>query len=152
MMIVELGHFTLILATVVTLAQVIVPMVGAQRGWAGWMAVARPAAVLQFLLISFAFATLIYAFVTSDFSLQLVYANSHSAKPLIYRITGVWGNHEGSMVLWVLILALFGAAVAVYGEELPARLSARVLSVQAMIGLAFLLFILLTSNPFLRLA
>jgi len=152
MMIVELGHFTLILAAVVALVQAVVPMVGAQRGWAGWMALARPAAVLQFLLIGFAFATLVHAFVTSDFSLRLVYANSHSAKPLIYRITGVWGNHEGSMMLWVLILALFGAAVAVFGEALPARLSARVLSVQAMIGVAFLAFILFTSNPFLRLA
>ncbi|MBW7920767.1 MAG: heme lyase CcmF/NrfE family subunit [Rubellimicrobium sp.] len=151
-MVAELGHFTLILAALVALVQAVVPMVGAQRNWAGWMALARPAAVLQFLLVGFAFATLVHAFITSDFSLRIVYANSHSAKPFLYKITGVWGNHEGSMMLWVLILSLFGAAVAVSGEALPPRLSARVLSVQAMIGVAFLAFILFTSNPFLRLA
>ena len=91
-----------------------------------------------------------HAYVTSDFSVANVAANSHSAKPLIYKISGVWGNHEGSMLLWVLILALFGAAVAAFGRNLPPTLSANVLSVQASIAVAFLLFILLTSNPFLR--
>ena len=91
-------------------------------------------------------------YVRSDFSVANVFENSHSLKPLIYKITGVWGNHEGSMLLWVLILSLFGAMVAVFGGNLPARLKANVLSVQSWIAVAFILFILLTSNPFLRLA
>ena len=89
---------------------------------------------------------------TSDFSLRLVTLNSHTAKPMLYKVTGVWGNHEGSLLLWVLILSLFGASAAWFGGNLPARLRARVLSVQAMIGVAFLAFLLFTSNPFLRLA
>ncbi len=148
----ELGHFALILAFGVAIVQMIVPMVGAHRGNAGWMAVAEPAATTQFLLVAFSFAVLTWAFVTSDFSLQLVYANSHTDKPMIYKITGVWGNHEGSMLLWMLILALFGACAAWFGGGLPARLRARVLAVQASIGVAFFAFILFTSNPFLRLA
>jgi cytochrome c-type biogenesis protein CcmF len=151
-MIVELGHFTLILALAVALVQSTIPLIGAQKRWAGWMAVAGPAATLQFLLIGFSFAALTYAFVTSDFSLRLVVLNSHTLKPLIYKISGVWGNHEGSLLLWVLILALFGASAAWFGGNLPVALRARVLAVQGMIGVAFLLFLLLTSNPFLRLA
>src|SRR5204863_8674177 len=92
------------------------------------------------------------SYVRSDFSLINVFENSHSAKPLIYKITGVWGNHEGSMLLWVLILTVFGALVAMFGANLPARLRATVLSVQSSIAVAFDLFILLTSNPFLRIA
>jgi len=150
-MIVETGHFALILALCVALVQAIIPLIGAQKGWSGWMAVAAPAALAQFLLIATAFAALTYAFVVSDFSLQLVYANSHTDKPMLYKVSGVWGNHEGSMLLWVLILSLFGAAAAFFGGALPERLRARVLSVQATIGIAFLVFILLTSNPFIRL-
>ncbi|MCU0912230.1 MAG: heme lyase NrfEFG subunit NrfE, partial [Rhodobacteraceae bacterium] len=130
-MIVELGHFALILAFAVAIVQMVVPMVGAQRGWASWMAVGDPAATAQFLLVGFSFAALTWAFLTSDFSLQLVVANSHTAKPLIYKITGVWGNHEGSLLLWVLILALFGASAAWFGGNLPPALKARVLAVQA---------------------
>ena len=115
------------------------------------MRVAEPAAVSQLFLIAIAFFALMYAYVTSDFSVANVAANSHSTKPLIYKMSGVWGNHEGSMLLWVLILALFGAAVAVFGNNLPPTLKARVLSVQASIAVAFLLFSLLTSNPFVRL-
>ncbi|MBT8409418.1 MAG: heme lyase CcmF/NrfE family subunit [Alphaproteobacteria bacterium] len=151
-MIVELGHFALILALMVAVVQATVPLIGAQKGWRGWMAVAEPAATTQFLLVGFSFAALMYAFVTSDFSLRLVWLNSHTAKPMLYKVTGVWGNHEGSMLLWVLILALFGAMAAWYGRNLPERLRARVLAVQAAVGVAFLLFLLLTSNPFLRLA
>ncbi len=151
-MLIELGHFALILAFGVAIVQMIVPMIGAHRGNAGWMAVAEPAATTQFLLVAFSFAVLTWAFVTSDFSLQLVYANSHTAKPMIYKISGVWGNHEGSMLLWLLILTLFGASAAWFGGGLPARLRARVLAVQASIGVAFFAFILFTSNPFLRLA
>ncbi|RWR30344.1 heme lyase CcmF/NrfE family subunit [Sinirhodobacter populi] len=148
----ELGHFALILAFCVALIQMVIPLIGAQKGWSGWMAVAEPAATAQFALIAVAFAALVHAFVTSDFSLLLVYENSHTAKPMLYKVTGVWGNHEGSMLLWVLILSLFGALAAWFGGALPAGLRARVLAVQASIGLAFLGFILLTSNPFTRLA
>ncbi|MWD30155.1 heme lyase CcmF/NrfE family subunit [Aquicoccus sp. SCR17] len=151
-MVTELGHFALVLAFFVALVQAIVPMIGAQKGWRGWMAVADPAANAQFLLTGFAFAALVHAFVTSDFSLRLVVENSHSLKPMLYKISGTWGNHEGSMLLWVLILTLFGAAVALFGGNLPPALKARVLAVQSMIGAAFFAFILFTSNPFLRLA
>ena len=151
-MMTELGHFALILAFGVAIVQMTVPMIGAHRGNAAWMAVAGPAAIIQFALIAFSFSALTWAFVTSDFSLNLVYANSHTEKPLIYKISGVWGNHEGSMLLWVLILTLFGASAAVFGDNLPERLRARVLAVQGAIGVAFIAFILFTSNPFLRLA
>jgi cytochrome c-type biogenesis protein CcmF len=151
-MIIELGHFSLILALFVACLQAAIPLIGAHRRWPGWMAVAEPAATAQFLLIAASFAALTYAFVTSDFSVRLVVLNSHTDKPLLYKITGVWGNHEGSMLLWVMIVALFGAAVAWFGDNLPPTLKARVLSVQALIGVAFLAFVLFTSNPFLRMA
>ena len=150
-MIVELGHFALILAFVIAILQAVIPLVGAQKGWAGWMAVGEPAATAQFLLTAGSFAALTYAFVTSDFSLQLVVLNSHTDKPMLYKISGVWGNHEGSMLLWVLILTLFGACAAWFGGGLPAGLRARVLAVQSAIAVAFMAFILFTSNPFTRL-
>ena len=150
-MIIELGHFALALALAVALIQSSVPLIGAARGNVAWMNVARQAAVLQFVLIAFAFGTLIHAFVTSDFSVIGVYQNSHSLKPLVYKISGVWGNHEGSLVLWVTILAVFGALVAVLGRNLPPALRARTLAVQGMISLGFIAFILFTSNPFTRL-
>ena len=150
-MIVELGHFALILAFMVSIFQMIVPLVGAQRGNAAWMAVADPAATAQFLLTAFSFAALTWAFVTSDFSLNLVTANSHTDKPLIYKISGVWGNHEGSLLLWVLILTLFGASASWFGANLPPTLKARVLAVQSSVAAAFFAFILFTSNPFIRL-
>ncbi len=151
-MITELGHFALILAFLVAIVQMVVPLVGAHKRWHGWMAVAEPAATAQLFLVGLSFAALTYAFVTSDFSLRLVYLNSHSAKPMLYKISGVWGNHEGSMLLWVLILALFGAMAAWFGTNLPPSLRARVIGVQAAVGVAFLAFILFTSNPFLRMA
>jgi cytochrome c-type biogenesis protein CcmF len=150
-MIVELGHFALILALVVALLQTAVPLIGAAQRRGAWMAAAEPLAVAQLLLLGFAFAALTWAFVTSDFSVALVVSNSHTLKPLIYKISGVWGNHEGSLLLWTLILALFGASAAWFGGNLPDTLRARVLAVQGSIGVAFLLFMLLTSNPFLRL-
>ncbi len=150
-MIVELGHFALILALCVAVIQTVVPMWGAQTRQAGLMAVAEPAAVMQLLLVGFAFAALTYAFVNSDFSLAVVTANSHTLKPLLYKVSGVWGNHEGSLLLWTLILALFGASAAWFGGNLPSGLKARVIAVQGSIGVAFLLFMLLTSNPFWRL-
>ncbi len=150
-MLIELGHFALVLAFGIAIVQMIVPMIGAHRGNASWMALAEPAATVQFLLVAFSFAVVTWAFVTSDFSLQLVFANSHTDKPMIYKISGVWGNHEGSMLLWMLILTLFGACAAWFGDGLPVRLKARVLAVQASIAVAFFAFILFTSNPFLRL-
>ncbi|MDX9861187.1 MAG: heme lyase NrfEFG subunit NrfE, partial [Rhodospirillales bacterium] len=151
-MIVEIGHFALILALVVSLVQGVVPLIGARRGDAALMAVARPAALTQTALVALAFGCLMYAYVTSDFSVLNVINNSHSTKPLIYKISGVWGNHEGSMLLWVLILAAFGAAVAVFGRHLPPGLRARALAVQALIAVGFLMFIVFTSNPFTRVA
>ncbi len=151
-MITELGHFALLLAFGVALVQMVVPMIGAAKGWPGWMAVAEPAASVQLVLIAGSFGALTWAFVTSDFSLAVVVSNSHSMKPMLYKISGTWGNHEGSMLLWVLIVALFGAMAAWFGGQLPDSLRARVLSVQASIGVAFLAFILWTSNPFARLA
>ncbi|MYM54069.1 heme lyase CcmF/NrfE family subunit [Thalassovita mangrovi] len=151
-MITELGHFALVLAFLVACVQAVVPLIGAHKRWPGWMAVAEPAANAQFLLTAFSFAALTYAFVTSDFSLKLVVENSHSMKPMLYKVSGVWGNHEGSMLLWVLILTLFGATAAWFGGALPPTLKARVLAVQSAISVAFFAFILFTSNPFLRLA
>ncbi len=150
-MIVELGHYALILALCLAVLQSTVPLWGAARGNLAWMTLGRSTAVAQFVLIAAAFAALIHAYVTSDFSVANVAENSNSAKPLLYKIAGVWGNHEGSMILWVFILALFGAAVALFGDNLPPSLRARVLAVQGMIGTGFLLFILLTSDPFHRL-
>ena len=149
-MIVELGHFALTMGFVVAWVQMLIPMIGTIRGNQAWMAVARPAAILQFLLILGAFLSLTYAYLVSDFSVANVIANSHSAKPLIYKISGVWGNHEGSMILWVMILTLYGAIFSIVGRNLPIRFYAWVLSIQATIGCGFLGFILLTSNPFLR--
>jgi len=151
-MLIELAHFTLILAAIIAILQTIIPLIGAHKGWAGWMAMAQPAATSQVILVGFSFAVLTWAFVVSDFSVRLVFLNSHTDKPLIYKISGVWGNHEGSLLLWVLILALFGASAAWFGGNLPDTLRARVLAVQASISVAFYAFILLTSNPFERLA
>ncbi|MEL7212250.1 MAG: heme lyase CcmF/NrfE family subunit [Pseudomonadota bacterium] len=151
-MITELGHFALVLAFAVAIVQMVVPLVGAQKGWRSWMAVAEPAATAQFLLTAFAFAALTYAFVVSDFSLRLVFLNSHTDKPMLYKVTGVWGNHEGSLLLWVVILTLFGAMAAWFGGNLPPTLRARVLAVQSAVAVAFFAFMIFTSNPFLRLA
>ncbi len=151
-MLIELAHFAVVLALIAACVQTVVPLIGAQRGWRGWMAVAEPAATAQVVLIAFSFAVLTWAFVVSDFSVRLVTLNSHTDKPMLYKVTGVWGNHEGSLLLWVLILALFGASAAWFGQGLPARLRARVLAVQGSVGVAFLAFLLFTSNPFQRLA
>jgi cytochrome c-type biogenesis protein CcmF len=150
-MVVEIGHYALILAFGLALVQASAPLIGAQKNNAVLMDMGRMAAMAQFLFVALAFAALTHAFVVSDFSVAIVVANSHSAKPWLYKLTGVWGNHEGSMVLWVFILSLFGACVGTFGTNLPPTLRARVLAVQGMIGVGFLLFILTTSNPFLRL-
>ncbi len=150
-MLAEIGQFALILALVTALAQAVLPMVGAARGDAALMAFGRTAAQLQALLIGAAFLILMACFARSDFSVALVADHSALSQPFAYKLAATWGNHEGSMVLWVLILALFGAGIAVYGDNLRPSLQARVLSVQAMIGVAFLAFSLFTSNPFARL-
>lgn len=149
-MIVELGHFALVMALAAALIQTVIPLVGAGRGDARWIAVSRPAALAQFVFVATAFLALIIAHVDNDFSVLNVVQNSHSAKPLLYRISGVWGNHEGSMMLWLQILTLFGAGVALFGAELRPAFQARVLAVMGALGVAFGLFILLTSNPFAR--
>jgi len=148
---IELGHFALILAFAIS-------AVSAVAGYTFWRSDTRIAqflaqgAVLQFLLIAAAFAALIQAFVTSDFSLALAVNNSHSLKPLIFKISGVWGNHEGSMVLWILILVTFGAMVGAFGRRLPGDLLALVLATQSLLTAAFTGFTIFTSNPFLRMS
>ncbi|WP_448033279.1 heme lyase CcmF/NrfE family subunit [Bradyrhizobium liaoningense] len=151
-MIAESGHYALVLALGLALIQSIVPLVGARLRDAALMNVARSTALAQLLFVGVSFAALVMLHVNSDFSVANVYENSHSTKPLLYKITGVWGNHEGSMLLWVSILALFGGLVAAFGNNLPLSLRAHVLAVQAWIASAFYLFILVTSNPFLRIA
>ena len=151
-MIPELGHYALVLALALGLIQSIVPVIGARNGDGALMQLASSTALAQFGFVALSFGALVICYVTSDFSVLTVAENSNSQMPLIYKISSVWGNHEGSMLLWVLILALFGALVAVFGSNLPATLKANVLAVQSWIAVAFYLFILLTSNPFLRLA
>lgn len=150
-MIVELGHYALVLALATSLLQALLPAFGAWRRDAALMESGTAAASASFVLVAIAFGSLTYAHVTSDFSVQTVWANSHSMMPLVYKFSGVWGNHEGSMLLWLLILVFFSALVALFGRNLPASLKANVLAVQALIASAFALFILLTSNPFTRL-
>jgi cytochrome c-type biogenesis protein CcmF len=151
-MIAELGHYALVLALALALVQSCVPIYGAQRNDPALMGVASSTAIAQFFFVALSFGALVACYLRSDFSVVNVFENSHSAKPLIYKITGVWGNHEGSMMLWVLILSVFGALVATFGGNLPSRLKANALAVQAWIAAAFYLFILATSNPFLRIA
>jgi cytochrome c-type biogenesis protein CcmF len=146
----ESGHYALVLALGLALIQSTVPLLGAYWRDGALMNVARSTALAQLAFVGASFALLVTLHVTSDFSVANVFENSHSLKPLIYKITGVWGNHEGSMLLWVSILALFGALVAAFGSNLPLSLRARVLAVQAWVAGAFYLFILTTSNPFLR--
>jgi cytochrome c-type biogenesis protein CcmF len=150
-MIVEIGHYALILALSLSLVQSVLPAIGARTGDARLMETGPLTATAGFVLLAISFSALTAAYVMSDFSVLNVFENSHSLKPMIYKITGVWGNHEGSMLLWVLILSLFSALVALFGRDLPASLQANVLAVQAWITTAFLLFILITSNAFTRL-
>ena len=150
-MIAEIGHYALFLALALAIAAATLPLVGAARGDGRLIALASPLAMGQFAFAVVAFAALTVGYVLSDFSIVNVALNSHTEKPMIYKISGVWGNHEGSLVLWVLMLTLFAAAVAAFGGNLPAPFRARVLAVQAMIAIGFLAFLLFTSNPFLRL-
>ncbi len=148
---IEAGHFALVLALVLALVQSVLPLWGARTGNERLMETGGPVAVTGFAMTMIAFAALMAAYAQSDFSVLNVWQNSHSQKPLLYKFTGTWGNHEGSMLLWVLILTLFGALVAVFGRNLPPALKANVLAVQGWIGAAFFAFILATSNPFARL-
>ncbi len=147
---IELGHFALILAFAIASVSAVMGLVFWKRdAFAGYL---QQGALLQFLLVAAAFGALIQAFVVSDFSLKLAAEHSHSLQPLIYKITAVWGNHEGSMVLWVLILVIMGAAVAAFGRSLPKDLLTLVLAMQSLLAAAFLGFTIFTSNPFERLA
>jgi cytochrome c-type biogenesis protein CcmF len=150
--IVELGHFALLIAFCVALVQCAAPLLGIAFRDARLLRIADACAPVLFALIASSFAALVWAHVVSDFSVVNVFENSHSAKPLLYKISGVWGNHEGSMLLWVLILSLFGAAVWMFGSNLPLDLRATALSIQGAISAAFVIFIVATSNPFLRIA
>jgi cytochrome c-type biogenesis protein CcmF len=147
----ELGHYALVLALALGMIQSVAPVIGARYRDASLMRLASSTALMQFVFVALSFAALTVCYVTSDFSVVNVFENSHSMMPLVYKFTSVWGNHEGSMLLWVLILALFGALVAAFGGNLPATLKAHVLAVQSWIACAFYLFLLLTSNPFARL-
>jgi cytochrome c-type biogenesis protein CcmF len=150
-MIPEIGHFALIAALVVALVQGILPLVGAHRQLPGWMALARPAAIAQALLIAVAFGCLTSAFVQNDFSVLYVAQHSNTLLPLPYRVAAVWGGHEGSLLLWVTMLVMWTLAVALFSKQLPEAMAARVLGVLALVTAGFLLFILFTSNPFERL-
>jgi cytochrome c-type biogenesis protein CcmF len=151
-MIPELGHYALVLALALALIQSVAPLIGARTRDVALMRLGNSTATIQFVFVALAFGALAACYLTSDFSVANVYENSHSRMPAIYKFTSTWGNHEGSMLLWVLILSLFGALVAAFGNNLPATLKANVLSVQAWIATAFYSFILFTSNPFSRLA
>jgi cytochrome c-type biogenesis protein CcmF len=150
-MIPELGHFSLILSALVAFVLGILPLTGAARGNASWVAIARPAAHVQFLLIATAFVCLGWSFYTNDFSVSYVAQHSNSLLPTIYRLAAVWGGHEGSLLLWMLMLSGWTLAVALFSRQLPEVMVARVLGVLGLVGCGLLLFILLTSNPFERL-
>lgn len=150
-MIPELGHFALVMALVFGLLLASLPLLGAHRGIVTWQAFAKPATLAQFMLIAFAYLCLTYAFIQDDFSVAYVANHSNSHLPLIYKISGVWGGHEGSLLLWVFILSVWSTAVTLFTRSIPESMSARVLAVMGMISVGFLLFILFTSNPFERL-
>jgi cytochrome c-type biogenesis protein CcmF len=150
-MIPELGHFALIVALCIACVQAVLPLVGSFRGESTWMAVARPAAAGQFVFVALAFACLAWSFVSNDFSVLNVASNSNSRLPVHYRFAATWGSHEGSLLLWVLMLTVWMSAVSAFSRHLPREMVARILSVMAMISIGFLLFMLFTSNPFQRL-
>ena len=146
----EIGHFALALAFALALIQSVLPLMGANRGMLLWMQSARATSIGQLVLVGIAFGALMKSFIVSDFTVINVASNSHSLKPMLYKIAGTWGSHEGSLLLWVLILTLFGAGVSLFGANIPETLKARTLAVQAWISTGFLSFMLLTSNPFDR--
>jgi cytochrome c-type biogenesis protein CcmF len=149
-MMAEIGHFSLILGLSLALVQAIYPMIGTARNIPGWVSVAKPAALGQFLFLTVSFLCLVWAFLQDDFSVAYVANNSNTLMPVIYKVSAVWGAHEGSLLLWAWMLAMWGGAVAIFSRGIPARMVAQVLSVMGMISIGFLLFMLLTSNPFDR--
>ena len=150
-MIPEIGHFALIIGLAIAIVQAIFPIMGVNLNKPQWMALARPLARAQFLFIGISFACLVYAFVTSDFSVKLVANNSHTLMPTIYKVSSVWGNHEGSLLLWAFILSGWGLAVSIFSRSIPPVMLARVMSVMGLVAIGFLLFLIITSNPFERL-
>ena len=150
-MIPEIGQFALIIALCIAVTQAVVPLAGASFGIQRWVALSIPAALAQLLFVAIAYGCLTWAFLSHDFSVVYVAQNSNSRLPLIYLISGVWGGHEGSLLLWSLVLALWTGAVAVFTPNVPRVMRARVLAVLGLVSCGFLLFILATSNPFDRL-
>ena len=150
-MIPEIGQFALIIALLLALTQAVLPLVGASNGNRTWVALAAPAGQAQFIFVTIAFCCLAYSFITNDFSVLNVATNSNSQLPLHYRLAATWGSHEGSLLLWTLMLALWTVAVSLFSRHLPEEMTARVLSVMGIISVGFLLFMLVTSNPFARL-
>ena len=150
-MIPELGNFALMIALAITIIQGTLPLIGTQRGISNWMALARPAAQAQFFFLLLAIVLLGVSFVQDDFSVRYVATNSNTKLPLIYKVSAIWGGHEGSLLLWAFMLSLWGAAVTWFSKSLPFQLTSRALAVLGLVGIGFLLFLLLTSNPFDRL-
>jgi len=150
-MIPEIGHFALIMALCVAIVQGVVPIAGAQLGIRSWMALARPAAQAQFIFIVMAFGCLMYAFINNDFSVKYVATVSNSMLPVQYRIAAIWGGHEGSLLLWALILGIWTLAVSRFSRNLPLDMVSRVIGVMGLVSMGFILFMLFTSNPFDRL-
>ena len=150
-MIPEIGHFSLILALLVALTLGSFPIIGAARGNSVWMGLAKPLSALQFALVAFSFLCLAYAFATKDYSVMYVANNSNSQLPLQFRIAAVWGGHEGSLLLWALILSIWTLAVSLFSKHIPDDMRARILGVMGLISVGFLLFMLMVSNPFDRL-
>jgi cytochrome c-type biogenesis protein CcmF len=150
-MVPEIGQFALIMALLLALTQATLPLIGAARGNRSWIAVAAPAGQAQFIFVAIAFCCLGYSFITNDFSVLNVATNSNSQLPLHYRLAATWGSHEGSLLLWTLMLGLWTVAVSLFSRHLPDDMVARVLGVMGVISVGFLLFMLLTSNPFARL-
>ena len=149
-MIPEIGHFSLALALALAIVQGVLPILGVSRGNVVWMQSAQSSAMGQVVFVGLAFAALMRSFVVSDFTVLNVVENSHSLKPMLFKIAGTWGSHEGSLPLWGLILAVFGAGVALFGSNIPEATKARVLSVQVWISVGVLSFLLFTSYPFER--
>ena len=150
-MIPELGHFSLILALCMALILGTLPILGAYRGFSSWIAVARPTAYAQFLFMALSYGCLTYSCLTHDFSVKYIATNSNSSLPVLYLISGVWGAHEGSLLLWGLVLTIWTALVAKFSKSIPDATVARVLGVMGLVSIGFLLFLLFTSNPFERL-
>jgi len=151
-MIPEVGHFALILALAVAIIQAIFPLLGVQLAKPQWIALAKPTAHVQFMLLAIAFTCLVYAFVSDDFSVKLAASHSNTQMPTIYKVSAVWGNHEGSLLLWAFVLSAWGMLVSIFSRSIPAVMLARVISVMGFVGIGFLLFMIMTSNPFERLA